>query len=297
MYWRRYRLSNIPIDDPKAFEIWLRVRWMEKDSLIRRYNRTGSFPCDTGVSKTPDGNILRGCGYVESSIKPFHWYEFLQVFMPIGLLSLVLFTFYGALPKAVLNTIGNQSTLDKVQIFKDQLVKDPKKTLIDPIPAPKGRPATGQVTLPRKVDAVPKASVKKIYPPKNPTGKGAPKLGPKQPEKVKVQTPKPPSAPKLQQTVVVKQAPTKAPKLASNPPSKASSIAAGPTKLPPKQASAITKPEKLVPTSAAQKKLEPPKPTPKKLGPKSETGSVVGGKKTAPKLGPKKLGSKAASVC
>ena len=33
MYWRRFRINTIPLDDPKKFELWLRLRWREKDKL------------------------------------------------------------------------------------------------------------------------------------------------------------------------------------------------------------------------------------------------------------------------
>merc|ERR1719284_1707770 len=31
LYWRRFRVSDIPLDDPKAFGDWLLAEWYKKD--------------------------------------------------------------------------------------------------------------------------------------------------------------------------------------------------------------------------------------------------------------------------
>ena len=46
MYWRRYRVSTIPIEDDAAFELWLRNIWREKDNLIEQYVQNGEFPAN-----------------------------------------------------------------------------------------------------------------------------------------------------------------------------------------------------------------------------------------------------------
>ncbi len=123
MYWRRFPVSSIPLDDPHAFEYWLRARWTEKDRLIESYLRTGRFPADVGVSKGRDGKIRRGAGYIETEIKPTHWYDFLQVFAPIGLFALVLYVFYGALPKRILESFDRRVVVNKSN--KNEQVKLP----------------------------------------------------------------------------------------------------------------------------------------------------------------------------
>lgn len=117
MYWRRFKISQIPLRDSVAFEKWLRNRWIEKDKLIELYLRTGRFPADFGFEKDVDGNIRRGIGYVEAEIKPFRWYEFLQVFAPIGVLAMVLFMFYGSLPTRLLRTIDKQALIENLKVF------------------------------------------------------------------------------------------------------------------------------------------------------------------------------------
>ncbi|KAF4554643.1 Acyltransferase-like protein 4 [Elsinoe fawcettii] len=44
MYWRRWRISDIPIDDTEKFSQWLRQRWIEKDYLLEFFQRHGAFP-------------------------------------------------------------------------------------------------------------------------------------------------------------------------------------------------------------------------------------------------------------
>lgn len=132
MHWRRFAVSTIPLNDPKAFELWLRARWMEKDALIDMYLRTGRFPADRGVDRGPDGRTRRGAGYIETEIKAFHWYEFLQVFAPIGLFALILITFYGALPGNFVKFFNRPAILDKVRVFQKQIMGTHQKLLTGP---------------------------------------------------------------------------------------------------------------------------------------------------------------------
>ena len=117
MYWRRFEISKIPLHDSIAFEKWLRNRWIEKDKLIELYLRTGRFPADRGVDKDVNGKTRRGIGYVEAEIKTFHWYEFLQVFAPIGVLAMVLFMFYGSLPTQLFKAVDRQALIENLKAF------------------------------------------------------------------------------------------------------------------------------------------------------------------------------------
>ncbi|MCJ1419524.1 hypothetical protein MMC32_005879 [Xylographa parallela] len=121
MYWRRFAVSTIPFNDAKAFEHWLRSRWHEKDMLINGYLRTGRFPADDGIDKLPDGTIRRGAGYIETEVKAFKWYEFLQIFAPIGLFALILYTFYDSLPNMTLPSIDTDGMGKKLQLLQKQL--------------------------------------------------------------------------------------------------------------------------------------------------------------------------------
>lgn len=128
MYWRRFRVSSIPLDDPREFELWLRQRWIEKDKFIEDYLRTGRFPADKGSGKDSKGQTITGAGHIEAEIKPKYWYEFLQVFAPIGLFALVLYMFYGALPTEVLNkikSIDQRTVLKKIAAYQRGEIKIP----------------------------------------------------------------------------------------------------------------------------------------------------------------------------
>ena len=125
MYWRRFAVSDIPINDSHAFEHWLRARWTEKDRLLEGYYRTGRFPADTGVSKGRDGKIRRGAGYIDTEVKPTNWYDFLQVFAPIGLFALVLYVFYGALPRKIAKSIDRKAIV--VEAMEKNNIKLPDK--------------------------------------------------------------------------------------------------------------------------------------------------------------------------
>lgn len=130
MYWRRFRLSSIPLDDPKTFELWLRSRWVEKDKFIEDYLRTGRFPADQGTSKNSKGQTIRGAGHIEAEIKPKYWYEFLQVFAPIGLFALILYMFYGALPTEIVNkmkAIDQKTVIKHIDAYQKGQIQIPNQ--------------------------------------------------------------------------------------------------------------------------------------------------------------------------
>ncbi|KAE8357131.1 hypothetical protein BDV27DRAFT_164806 [Aspergillus caelatus] len=71
MYWRRFAVSDIPLDDQKEFDAWLRARWTEKDQLLDEYFETGRFPSDLGgfvhnVGVSESLKAAAAAGYVEA---------------------------------------------------------------------------------------------------------------------------------------------------------------------------------------------------------------------------------------
>ena len=157
MFWRRFAVSKIPLDNPKAFEHWLRNRWIEKDRLIEYYYLTGRFPADAGVDKAPNGKTRRGAGYIETEIKAFHWYEFLQVFAPIGLFALVLYVFYGALPRRFVKSLNRKALVDKAGTIVSTKIKGSgKKLLMDAAPKVSGK----ELAILQKVVTNPKVVTK-----------------------------------------------------------------------------------------------------------------------------------------
>ena len=122
------------MDNAKAFDIWLRARWYEKDRLIEQYLRTGSFPADEGEERTSSGKTIRGAGHIDTEIKANYWYEFMQVFAPIGVFAMILYSFYGALPGAFVNSIDKDGLLNKfTNLPKVDINEEEKKVLKESI--------------------------------------------------------------------------------------------------------------------------------------------------------------------
>lgn len=97
MYWRRFAVSTIPLDDAQEFELWLRKRWTEKEAFLEGYLQTGRFPADesndanedTAVDSNGNTKYAQGAGFIETEVKLEHWYEIGQIFVvPLTLFCL-----------------------------------------------------------------------------------------------------------------------------------------------------------------------------------------------------------------
>ncbi|KAM0292017.1 hypothetical protein ACHAPQ_002228 [Fusarium lateritium] len=78
-YWRRFRLSDMPLDDQEAFNLWLREEWYKKDALMEEYLTTGRFPAMAGSK----------LDHIETEVKTRQPWEILQVFAVIGTVGLI----------------------------------------------------------------------------------------------------------------------------------------------------------------------------------------------------------------
>ncbi|KAL8995014.1 MAG: hypothetical protein Q9169_005162 [Polycauliona sp. 2 TL-2023] len=169
MYWRRFAIWSIPVDNDRDFDNWLRARWIEKDQLLDNYQKTGRFPADTGVDELADGKKRRGAGYIETEIKPSRWYEYLQIFAPVGMLAFVLYMFYGGLPKRFMKDIGQraveQSQLEGSENLEQMINSAPRIVEVDSTNAS----TVGAPTKIKITNQTPEAAKKAIK-----------KLGPKQ---------------------------------------------------------------------------------------------------------------------
>ncbi|KAF2273862.1 acyltransferase-domain-containing protein [Westerdykella ornata] len=74
IHWRRFATKDIPTDE-KAFSDWLLKRWREKDDLMEYFHQHNRFPADD---------------YIETQVTPKNPLEFLNIFVPLGALALVL---------------------------------------------------------------------------------------------------------------------------------------------------------------------------------------------------------------
>lgn len=102
MYWRRFKVDDIPIDDIKVFEAWLRMRWDEKDRLLEQFMQTGKFPSDDGTALTAKAEVLTedtylgpgGHHYIETSVKNGSPLEFLLIYVPLAVVTTVAYLVY-----------------------------------------------------------------------------------------------------------------------------------------------------------------------------------------------------------
>jgi len=92
MHWRRFSVKDIPFKDPEAFDKWLLERWREKDDMLEQYLQTGRFPADDSEDDTPNGSTksAKNQKYIETSIRAKYPFEFLQLYVPIALLWLII---------------------------------------------------------------------------------------------------------------------------------------------------------------------------------------------------------------
>jgi hypothetical protein len=86
MFWRRYRIQDIPSENDEAFGRWLTNRWREKDYLLEYFYKFGSFPNEEPVSALlavegkKEPNHAKA---ISTEVKAGGWDEFLSIFGPI----------------------------------------------------------------------------------------------------------------------------------------------------------------------------------------------------------------------
>ncbi len=111
MHWRRFHIDTIPIQNTKAFEVWLRNRWREKDYMLEYFNRNNRFPAEdfwknhleasSQASQTGSKSIRtapRPAVQIETEVKSGNWNEFVKIFAPITSVMMALTVAYGASP-------------------------------------------------------------------------------------------------------------------------------------------------------------------------------------------------------
>jgi len=129
MHFRRFKISEIPIDDDKAFEVWLRNRWREKDYLLEHFVRYNTFPesptwiVKQRLQKTKSAMPAK---FIETQIKSNNLEEFLSIFAPLSSVLMVLFMFYGGgSPNDMLKMISEAAAKnEKISLVRDLTSKD-----------------------------------------------------------------------------------------------------------------------------------------------------------------------------
>jgi len=110
MHFRRFRIADIPIDNDKAFDVWLRNRWREKDYLLEHFVRYDRFPEDDKWLVRQQKKNTKKVGpqnakFIETLIKSNNLEEFLSIFAPLTSVMTVL---------AVMNGTANPNDLLKL---------------------------------------------------------------------------------------------------------------------------------------------------------------------------------------
>ncbi|KIV99130.1 uncharacterized protein PV09_09162 [Verruconis gallopava] len=98
MHFRRFKVTDIPVNSEAAFDVWLRNRWREKDYLLEHFVRHNSFPEDSHwliKQRTSRMNGPHPAKIIETQIKSNSLEEFLSIFAPLSSIMAVLLLFYG----------------------------------------------------------------------------------------------------------------------------------------------------------------------------------------------------------
>lgn len=90
MHWRRFKISDLPLDDKDAFYEWIVARWREKDELMEVFAKTGKFPADSAAVKfeRDSSNALK-TPYINTSVQLRNPVEFISIFMPVAAATMV----------------------------------------------------------------------------------------------------------------------------------------------------------------------------------------------------------------
>ncbi|KAF2231206.1 acyltransferase-domain-containing protein [Viridothelium virens] len=150
MHWRRFYIPDIPIDDKRKFEVWLRNRWREKDYLLEHFYRTGRFPADEkwilkeGSVNSSNSGASRIAPFIETEIKTKNLNEFVSIFEPITALMMGLYLLEGGASKLpITNKDGSApksgqplSIMDILTPKKDMTPEEARKLITNGPAAP-----------------------------------------------------------------------------------------------------------------------------------------------------------------
>lgn len=73
MHWRRFKVSDIPLESLEDFHAWLIERWNEKEVLLGEHAKTGHFPSSINQGKS-----------ITTEVKLGHWWEIWQLGAVLG---------------------------------------------------------------------------------------------------------------------------------------------------------------------------------------------------------------------
>lgn len=89
MYWRRFAIADMPLDNAEEFDRWIRERWYEKDALMEQYITTGRFPeLEQSTNGHPTKDDVKA-KFIETEVRTSHWWETFRVFQILAAFALV----------------------------------------------------------------------------------------------------------------------------------------------------------------------------------------------------------------
>lgn len=87
LHWRRFAVSNIPMDSHESFEKWLEDRWREKDKLLEQFYATGKFPV---VAQAKSEKDTIDAGFVETAVQLRNPLEVVQPWAVVATFALII---------------------------------------------------------------------------------------------------------------------------------------------------------------------------------------------------------------
>jgi len=89
MYWRRFAIADIPLDDQDKFDVWLRERWYEKDAFLEQYMTTGRFPANEAAINGVLTKVAPEDAFIETEVKQAHWWDVGKIFVVLAAFGFV----------------------------------------------------------------------------------------------------------------------------------------------------------------------------------------------------------------
>ena len=128
MFWRRFKISDIPLDNDEAFGRWLINRWREKDYILEYFFKYNQFPSEGPVKALAAAEGKRKPNHAKmigTEVRGGGWDEFLSIFGPIttaaGALSAVDMTGPGMDLDALLGQVAKSQQLNLMSLGKAPL--------------------------------------------------------------------------------------------------------------------------------------------------------------------------------
>jgi len=122
MYFRRFKISTIPLNNDKSFEVWLRNRWREKDYLLEHFSRFNCFPEDDMwmVKQQKAGRkqfVAQPAKNITTQIKSNSLEEFMSIFAPLTSVLMIVFLLSGgADTDEMIKMLGDASQKGKLAL-------------------------------------------------------------------------------------------------------------------------------------------------------------------------------------